>query len=160
MHLRAQLLAGHPLADVSGFVILHPLLYLPCRVLFFLYSIHSIRKVTEEGYDREMALVADYQNPQTEEHELLAIGRLSKLHGTNEAEFAMLVSDRYQCQGLGTELLKRLLQVGRDEQLTLISAEILAENSAMQRVCQKLSFCICPTADASVVRALYDIKSG
>ncbi|MBD0264075.1 MAG: hypothetical protein ICV78_15485 [Tolypothrix sp. Co-bin9] len=26
---------------------------------------------------------------------------------------------RYQCQGLGTELLKRLLQVGRDEHLTL-----------------------------------------
>ncbi|MDM9581568.1 bifunctional acetate--CoA ligase family protein/GNAT family N-acetyltransferase [Nostoc sp. GT001] len=104
-------------------------------------------------YDREMALVADYQNPETEEHELLAIGRLSKLHGTNEAEFAMLVSDRYQCQGLGTELLKRLLQVGRDENLTLISAEILAENSAMRRVCEKLGFRIHPTAEGSVVRA-------
>ena len=40
-------------------------------------------------YDREMALVADYQNLETEEHELLAIGRLSKLHGTDEAEFAI-----------------------------------------------------------------------
>ncbi|MCC5632798.1 bifunctional acetate--CoA ligase family protein/GNAT family N-acetyltransferase [Nostoc sphaeroides CHAB 2801] len=104
-------------------------------------------------YDREMALVVDYQNPKTEEHELLAIGRLSKLHGTNEAEFAMLVSDRYQCQGLGTEVLRRLLQVGRDEHLTLISAEILAENSAMQRVCEKLGFRIYPTAETSVVRA-------
>ena len=63
------------------------------------------------------------------------------------------VSDRYQCQGLGTELLKRLLQVGRDEHLTLISAEILAENSAMQRVCEKLGFRIHPTAEGSVVRA-------
>ncbi|MBD0264074.1 MAG: bifunctional acetate--CoA ligase family protein/GNAT family N-acetyltransferase [Tolypothrix sp. Co-bin9] len=104
-------------------------------------------------YDREMALVANYQNPETGEHELLAIGRLSKLHGTNEAEFAILVSDRYQCQGLGTELLNRLLQVGRDEHLTLISAEIMTENSAMQRVCEKLGFCIYPTAEASVVRA-------
>ncbi|ARV57966.1 acetyl CoA synthetase subunit alpha [Nostocales cyanobacterium HT-58-2] len=109
-------------------------------------------------YDREMALVVDYQNPETEEHEILAVSRLSKLHGTNEAEFAILVSDRYQCQGVGTELLKRLLQVGRDEQLTLISAEILTENSAMQRVCEKLGFCIHPTADASVVRA--EIKLG
>lgn len=104
-------------------------------------------------YDREMALVADYQNPTTQEHELLAIGRLSKLHGTNEAEFAILVSDRYQCQGLGTELLKRLLQVGHDEHLTLISAGILTENSAMQRVCEKLGFRIYPTAEGSVVRA-------
>jgi acetyltransferase len=104
-------------------------------------------------YDREMALVVDYQNPETGEHEILAVGRLSKLHGTSEAEFAILVSDRYQCQGLGSELLKRLLQVGRDEHLTLISAEILTENSAMQRVSEKLGFRIYPTADASVVRA-------
>ncbi|PMB42497.1 acetyl CoA synthetase subunit alpha [Fischerella thermalis CCMEE 5330] len=104
-------------------------------------------------YDREMALVVDYENPETGEHEVLAVGRLSKLHGTSEAEFAILVSDRYQCQGLGTELLKRLLEVGRDEQLRLISAEILTENSAMQRVCEKLGFRIYPTVDASVVRA-------
>ncbi|MDZ8030093.1 hypothetical protein [Nostoc sp. DedSLP04] len=43
----------------------------------------------------------------------------------------MLVSDRYQCQGLKTEVLRRLLQVGRDEHLTLI-VDILTENSAMQ----------------------------
>ncbi|RDH50466.1 bifunctional acetate--CoA ligase family protein/GNAT family N-acetyltransferase [Fischerella thermalis] len=104
-------------------------------------------------YGREMALVVDYENPETGEHEVLAVGRLSKLHGTSEAEFAILVSDRYQCQGLGTELLKRLLEVGRDEQLRLISAEILTENSAMQRVCEKLGFRIYPTVDAAVVRA-------
>ncbi|MER3493900.1 MAG: acetyl CoA synthetase subunit alpha [Mastigocladus sp. ERB_26_2] len=104
-------------------------------------------------YDREMALVVDYENPETGEHEVLAVARLSKLHGTSEAEFAILVSDRYQCQGLGTELLKRLLQVGCDEQLALISAEILTENSAMQRVCEKLGFRIYPTVDAAVVRA-------
>ncbi|OKH14299.1 acetyl CoA synthetase subunit alpha [Fischerella major NIES-592] len=104
-------------------------------------------------YDREMALVVDYENPETGEHEVLAVGRLSKLHGTSEAEFAILVSDRYQCQGLGTELLKRLLEVGRDERLRLISAEILTENSAMQRVCEKLGFRIYPTVDAAVVRA-------
>jgi len=104
-------------------------------------------------YDREMALVADYKNPQTGEHEILAVGRLSKLYGANEAEFAMLVSDQFQCRGLGTELLRRLLQVGRDEQLSRIIAEILYENSAMQRVCEKLGFRISRTADATVVKA-------
>lgn len=104
-------------------------------------------------YDREMALLAEYQNPQTQTREILAIGRLSKLHGTNEAEFAMLVSDRFQYRGLGTELLRRLLQVGRDEQLQRVSAEILAENRAMQRVCEKLGFQIHRTADVSVVKA-------
>jgi acetyltransferase len=104
-------------------------------------------------YDREMALVADYHNPETDTHEILACARLSKLHGTNDAEFAMLVSDQYQCKGVGTELLKRLLQVGRDEKLTRICAEILADNHGMQRVCEKLGFKIERTADPSIVQA-------
>jgi acetyltransferase len=99
-----------------------------------------------------MALVADYQEPETGIHKILAVGRLSKLHGVNEGEFAMLVSDRYQYSGLGTQLLYLLLQVGRDEQLDRISAEILSDNRGMQRVCQKLGFHIHRTADASVVR--------
>lgn len=104
-------------------------------------------------YDREMALVADYKNPETGNHEILAVGRLSKLHGISEAEFSMLVSDPFQCRGLGTELLKRLLQVGRDEQLKQINADILPENLAMQRVCEKVGFRLDRRVDLGVVRA-------
>jgi acetyltransferase len=91
-------------------------------------------------YDREMALVADHKNPETGEHEMIAVGRLSKLHGVNEAEFSLLVSDRYQHQGLGTELLRRLLTVARDEKLQVVSAQILPDNTAMQRICEKVGF--------------------
>jgi acetyltransferase len=104
-------------------------------------------------YDREMALVADYTNPQTETHEILAVARLSKLHGTDEAEFALIVSDQHQYHGLGTELLKQLVHIGKQEQLARITAEILADNTAMQQVCKKLGFQINHTADASVVKA-------
>ncbi len=108
-------------------------------------------------YDREMALVAEYQNPQTDTREILAVGRLSKVHNMNEAEFAILVCDRYQYQGLGTELLQRLLQVGRDEHLTKISAEILTDNLGMQRVANKLGFRIKRTTEATVVKAEIDL---
>ena len=91
-------------------------------------------------YDREMALVADYKNPQTGEHEILGVARLSKMHGINEGEFAMLISDPYQRRGLGTELLKRIIQVGRQEKLTRITADILAENVPMQKVAEKVGF--------------------
>ncbi len=104
-------------------------------------------------YDREMALVAEYQNPETEKREILAVGRLSKLHGSNAAEFAMLVSDKFQDQGLGTELLRRLLEVGKNERSCCIYADILADNSGMQRVCEKLGFQITNTSDTTVLRA-------
>ncbi|MGL5807594.1 MAG: GNAT family N-acetyltransferase, partial [Xenococcaceae cyanobacterium] len=109
-------------------------------------------------YDREMALVADYKNPETGNHEILAVGRLSKLHGISEAEFSMLVSDPFQCRGLGTELLKRLLQVGRDEQLKQINADILPENLAMQRVCEKVGFRLDRRVDLGVVRAEIELR--
>ncbi|MCU0550888.1 MAG: bifunctional acetate--CoA ligase family protein/GNAT family N-acetyltransferase [Leptolyngbya sp. Prado105] len=104
-------------------------------------------------YDRELALVAESKDPQTGESELLAVARLSKLHATNDAEFGMMVSDRYQYKGLGTTLLNCLLNVGRHEQLDRISAEILCENRAMQRVCEKLGFHLHRDAEEGVMKA-------
>ncbi len=64
------------------------------------------------------------------------MGHLSKLHGKDEAEIALLVRDDAQNEGLGSELLHRLLDVARDERLRLISADILHENRAMQHISQ------------------------
>ncbi len=107
-------------------------------------------------YDREMALVADYLDPDTGEREILGVGRLSKIYGTNEAEFGMLVSDRHQGLGLGTELLHSLIDIGRQEQLNRISADILPENHTMQHLCTKLGFEIQRNMD--VVRAYFELK--
>ena len=52
----------------------------------------------------------------------------------------MLVSDNSQNQGLGFELLKRLIEIGRAEKLTRLGGQILAENHAMQHICKKLGF--------------------
>lgn len=107
-------------------------------------------------YDREMALVVERQNVETGTSEILAIARLSKLHDANTAEFALLVSDRYQCQGIGTELLKQLIQVGKDEHLSSITAEVLTDNRAMQRVCENNGFQLHRTADPSILRAEFN----
>jgi acetyltransferase len=108
-------------------------------------------------YDREMVLVADYTDPKTGTSEILGVGRLSKRRGAKEAEFSMLVSDRFQGRGLGFELLKQLIQIGKNEGLTRITAEILADNSAMQRVCEKLGFRIQPSEDTSVFEAVLNL---
>jgi acetyltransferase len=108
-------------------------------------------------YDREMALVADHRDLETKDHDILGVGRLSKLRGTDEAEFAMLVADRYQGRGLGKELLSRLLQVGRDEKLRCISGNILIDNLGMQHICEELGFRLIRSADSRTVRAEIDL---
>jgi acetyltransferase len=91
-------------------------------------------------YDREMAFVADYHNPQTKQDEIIGVGRAIKSHNANEAEFALLITDQFQGKGLGTELLRRLIQFGRDEKLQRLTGDILFENQTMQKICQKLGF--------------------
>ena len=91
-------------------------------------------------YDREMALVALRSTPDGLSSEVVAVGRLSRLPGTREAEFALLVSDKVQHQGLGGALLARLIAVGRDWGLERVTAEILLRNEPMQKLCRKLGF--------------------
>lgn len=106
-------------------------------------------------YDREMVLAADYKNPETCEHEILGVARLSKSHGMNEAEFALIVSDRYHHQGLGTELLRRILEIGKEQNLEAIVGYILNSNEPMQSICRKLGFKLQPDPGEGMLKATF-----
>jgi acetyltransferase len=98
-------------------------------------------------YDREMAIVGEVDIDG--QREIVAVGRLTKLFGTGDGEFALLVADAFQQQGIGSQLLKRLIDIGRKEGLERIVAEILTQNRAMQHLCQQLGFEIERTEDFS-----------
>ncbi len=91
-------------------------------------------------YDRAMVLVAVHTDAETGRRSIIGIGNLLKAPTSNDGEFAAVVSDTFQSQGLGTELLRRLIEIGRDENLDRIIADVLPENRDMQRVFQKLGF--------------------
>ena len=91
-------------------------------------------------YDRQMALVAEYAPAGASSPVIAAVARLMRLPGTRDAEFALLVSDAVQGQGLGRALLERLFDVGRDWGLARIVAEILPDNLRMRKVCASLGF--------------------
>jgi acetyltransferase len=109
-------------------------------------------------YDWEMALVVERENPETGEPEILGVGRLSRDHAApDEAEFALLVSDRVQRQGLGTILLDKLLEIGRTEGLSRITADILFENRAMQRISRNAGFELRRDVEEGVMKADLDL---
>jgi acetyltransferase len=99
-----------------------------------------LTRICFNDYDREIALVAELKDAKTGERSILGVGRLSKARNVNEAEFALLISDSCQRQGLGSEFLKRLVQIGRDEELDRLTAVILADNHAMLHVSRKAGF--------------------
>jgi acetyltransferase len=108
-------------------------------------------------YDREMALVAVRRNAETGESEILGVGRLMKIHGTKEAEIAVLISDNWQGRGLGRELLSRLLVVAADDKLSHVVADILPDNRAVMRILDKLGFTLKHSLDDDVVHAEYKL---
>ena len=114
-------------------------------------------EVCEVDYDREIALVADYKDPASGEHEILAVGRLAKEPGTAEAQFAVLVADPVQGKGLGSELLMRILDVGRQEKVRTITAEILPDNYGMQKLCERLGFRLERDQEEGVVKARIEL---
>jgi acetyltransferase len=105
-------------------------------------------------YDREIALVAEITNHVNGGHEIIAVGRLTRLHGTQDAEVAVLVTDQYQHGGLGTGLLARLIQIGRDEKVDRIVATILLENMAMRALVMRCGFQVQGDADMGVVQTV------
>jgi acetyltransferase len=91
-------------------------------------------------YDREIALVAEHLSKEDGAREIVGVARLIKAHGQDEAEFALLIADAWQGLGLGTALLRLLVDVGRKERLTRITAVILPENKAMLEVSREVGF--------------------
>jgi acetyltransferase len=86
----------------------------------------------------------------------LAVARLSQLHGTNEAEFALIVSHSYHPRGLGTELLRRmLLQIGQEEKLQAIVGYIVTSNYKMHSLYKKLGFELQPDRGEGMLKAVF-----
>ena len=108
-------------------------------------------------YDREMALVAVWHNPETGENEILGVSRMTKVHGAPEGEAAVVVSDKWQGKGLGKELLARLLIVGASEKLDKLVADILPDNRDVMRICEKLGFKLKHSLEDEVVRAEFKL---
>jgi acetyltransferase len=107
-------------------------------------------------YLREMALVALVTDAAGEQ-EVVGAAQLLMERTANEAEFAVLVCDEFQRRGLGTELLRRLVEIGRSEHIDRIVGYILSSNSAMLHACKHLGFHHEHEFGDTMVRSIIDL---
>jgi acetyltransferase len=102
-------------------------------------------------YNREMALVVERKTPQGSE--IISVSRMSKLHGRNEAELAVIVRDEFQAKGLGTELYRQMISIAKDEKLARVNAVMLGDNHEMRSMVQKLGFKIKTDLEENLIEA-------
>jgi RimJ/RimL family protein N-acetyltransferase len=89
-----------------------------------------------DGKDR-FALVA--LDPE-DEGEIVAVVRYERQKGTDGAEYAALVEDRFQGRGLGIGLTRRLIEAARERGIRRLHALVLRENRRMLRLLRSLEF--------------------
>lgn len=111
-----------------------------------------LMRVCDDHDDLEVALVAEHERPDGE-RAIVAVGRLSIEPDRHGGECAILVSDAWQRHGLGSELLRRLVGIGRDRGVEHLWADMLPTNAGMRRTARDAGFTVTETFGSPIVRA-------
>jgi acetyltransferase len=143
----------HGLSDRSVYLRYHYPMQLIDRI-----DHERLARISHIDYNRVIALVVERTDPVTHEKSIIGAGRLSKLHGKDDGRFSILVSDCCQGLGIGNELLKKLIQVAKAENLEHIEALLVPENSVMLKLCEKQGFTISKCDNDTLLKAQLKIK--
>ncbi|MEF8879550.1 MAG: bifunctional acetate--CoA ligase family protein/GNAT family N-acetyltransferase [Candidatus Thermoplasmatota archaeon] len=119
---------------------------------------HEMRtKYCNIDYDREIGIVAELD--ENGEKRLLGVTRLILPPGETEVgEFALIVTDKWQRKGLGSEFLDFTIEIAKDKGLKRIYGDVLKANRPMINLCKEKGFEFEKTDDPEAYRVVYDIK--
>lgn len=130
-----------------------------------------LSRIASIDYAREIALVVERENPanggqttpagapENGAREIIAIARLTRLRGSDQAEFAVLIRDDFQRQGLGTAVVSALIEVARAEGIATLGGQVLPENAGMKRLAEKLGFTLTYEMEEGLTRIEKSLKN-
>ncbi|MCD6452992.1 MAG: bifunctional acetate--CoA ligase family protein/GNAT family N-acetyltransferase [Dehalococcoidales bacterium] len=109
---------------------------------------HVLKETTHEmlnrfcniDYDREMAIIAEYTSNGKRRN--VGVGRLLIEFGREIGEFAVVVADDFQGNGLGQKLVDMLIDVAQGKGLKSIYGVVLNDNKKMIGLGTKLGFIV------------------
>ena len=105
----------------------------------------QLEHFTHPDYDREMAYIALVE--ENGEEKEIGVCRYAA-NPTNDArdtcEFAIVIADEWQRQGLGRELMRHLIAAAKRHGFKIMVGEFLAENSPMLSFVASLGFVLSP----------------
>jgi acetyltransferase len=104
-----------------------------------------LARFTQIDYSREMALIAVvYVDGQETE---IGVARYITNPDGKSCEFAIVIADDWQQQGIAHRLMQLLIETARSHALQVMEGEILANNHEMLKLVKKLGFSIHPSEE-------------
>ncbi|MEY3288569.1 MAG: hypothetical protein RLZZ419_811 [Pseudomonadota bacterium] len=128
----------------------------------FMQALHELTpemmvRFTQIDYDREMAFVAVTEDANLPSE--LGVGRYLMNPDGNSVEFALVVADDCQCLGIGSRIMRALIQTAKSKGMLFFEGEVLVINTPMLSLVKKLGFSIETIADDNeVVRVVKDLR--
>ena len=95
-------------------------------------------RFTQIDYDREMAIIALVDKPGAEE--MIGVVRIIADPWGEAAEYAILVADEWQGQGLGSQMTDYIIEIAKDMELQRLYASVLASNKGMITLFERKGF--------------------
>jgi acetyltransferase len=116
-----------------------------------------IVRFTQIDYDREMAFVAVSEDAKMPNE--LGVGRYLMNPDGHSVEFALVVADDSQHLGIGSRIMKALIQSAKSKGVLFFEGEVLVVNKPMLSLVKKLGFSVENIADDNeVVRVVKDLR--
>ncbi len=116
----------------------------------FMQSINELSpqllaRFTQIDYNREMALIAvvSVNGQETE----IGVARYITNPDGRSCEFAIVIADNWQRQGIAHRLMQLLIEIARSHALQLMEGDVLADNHEMLNLMSKLGFSIHPSEE-------------
>jgi acetyltransferase len=104
-----------------------------------------LARFTQIDYNREMALIAVLESYGREKQ--IGVTRYSINPDGRSCEFAIVVADKWQRQGIAHLLMQRLISTARSHGLQIMEGDVLATNNDMLTLAAKLGFTITPSGE-------------
>ncbi|NNN45208.1 MULTISPECIES: bifunctional acetate--CoA ligase family protein/GNAT family N-acetyltransferase [Vibrio] len=104
------------------------------------FNHEALANLTQIDYDREMAFVAiRHQHGQPE---IIGVSRALINHENSDAEFAILIRSDLKGKGLGTVLMKKIIDYCKGKKTLQLSGMTMPSNRGMLTLAQKMGFSI------------------
>jgi acetyltransferase len=99
-----------------------------------------LTRYTQIDYDREIALIAEVE--ENGEKMMAGVVRIVADSEGDNAEFAIVVADPWQGQGLGNIFTEKIMEIARERKIKKVYATVLKANSVMVHMFRKRGFTI------------------
>jgi acetyltransferase len=111
-----------------------------------------LARFTQIDYDREMALLATCGEGDSEQ--AVGVARYVTNRDGESCEFALVIADAWQGRGVGSHLMRALIEIARHQGLLRMEGEVALDNHKMLELVRYLGFAVHTHAEDGTLRSV------